>query len=184
MTPEEMFDEAFDSAFKDRRNLISFLEGIDPAHVHWRPPDGEWSLHENLEHILLTDNYYARFIEKRLAEAAESGSWDTAPENPETMSREALRRREQGRVPAPDFLIPKGEGDFREMIAKLLPNREAVHQMMLPYRGTDMSRYTHAHFRYGDLNIYDRIVYSGTHDFLHQDQMTRVLQAPGYPGSG
>ena len=82
MTPEEMFDEAFDSAFKDRRNLISFLEGIDPSHVHWRPPDGEWSLHENLEHILLTDAYYARFIEKRLTEAAESGSWDTAPENP------------------------------------------------------------------------------------------------------
>ena len=82
MTPEEMFDEAFGSAFEDRRNLISFLEGIDTSHVHWGPPDGEWSLHENLEHILLTDAYYARFIEKRLAEAVESGSWDTAPENP------------------------------------------------------------------------------------------------------
>lgn len=184
MTPEEMFDEAFASAFNDRKNLLAFLEGVDTSHVHWRPPDGEWSLHENLEHILLTDAYYARFIEKRLAEAEESGSWDTAPESPQKMSREALRRREQGRVPAPDFLIPKGEGDFGEMITRLTPNREAVHQMMLPYRGTDMSRYMHEHFRYGDLNIYDRIVYSGTHDYLHQDQMTRVLKAPGYPGSG
>lgn len=184
MTPEEMFDEAFASAFKDRKNLIAFLEGVDTSHVHWLPPDGEWSLHQNLEHILLTDAYYARFIEKRLAEAEESGSWDTAPENPQKMSREALRRREQGRVPAPDFLIPKGEGDFGEMIARLTPNREAVHQMMLPYRSTDMSRYMQEHFRYGDLNIYDRIVYSGTHDYLHQDQMTRVLKAPGYPGSG
>ncbi len=184
MAPEKMFDEAFDSAFKDRRNLIAFLEGIDTTYVHWRPPDGEWSLHENLEHILLTDAYYERFIEKRLAEAVEAGSWDTAPENPKKISREALRRREQGQVPAPDFLLPKGEGDFQEMITKLMPNREAVHRIMLPYRGIDMSRYTHEHFRYGDLNIYDRIAYSGTHDFLHQDQMTRVLKAQGDTGSG
>ena len=183
MTPEEMFDEAFESAFKDRRNLLSFLEGVDSTPMHWKPPDGEWSLHENLEHILLTDNYFARFMEKRLTAAAESGAWDTAPENPQKMSRAALRRREQGRVPAPDFLIPRGEGDFGEMTSRLIPNREAAHRMMLPYRRIDMSRCTHAHFRYGDLNVYDRIVYSGTHDYLHQDQMTRIIQAPGYPGS-
>lgn len=182
MQPEQMFDEAFQSAFADRRNLVAFLEGIDPAHVRWRPPDGEWSLHENLEHIVLTDGYFARFVENRLAEAAESGAWDTAPENPQKMSQEALRRREQGQVPAPDFLLPKGEGDFREMIAGLLPRREAVHQTLLPCRSVDMSRYVHAHFRYGDLNMYDRIVYAGTHDYLHQDQMARVIGAPGYPG--
>ena len=184
MNPAEMFDEAFRAAFEDRRNLIAFLEGIDAGHADWRPPDGEWSLRENLEHIVLTDNYFARFIEKRLAEAVESGTWDTTPENPQTMSRGALRRREQGAVPAPDFLLPSGEGEFAEMTATLMPKREALHRMMLPYRDTDMSRYVHAHFRYGDLNIYDRIVYSGTHDYLHQDQMTRVIGAPGYPGSG
>ena len=183
MSPAEMFDEAFRSAFEDRRSLVAFLEGIDPSHVDWRPPDGEWSLRENLEHIVLTDNYLARFFEKRLAEAVESGAWDTAPENPQKMSREALRRREQGVVPAPDFLLPRGEGEFGEMTATLLPKREALHRAMLPHRNTDMSRCVHAHFRYGDLNIYDRIVYSGTHDYLHQDQMTRVIRAPGYPGS-
>ncbi len=183
MRPEEMFDEAFASAFEDRRNLVSFLEGIDPAHVHWRPPDGEWSLHENLEHITLTDNYFARFVEKGIEEATAAGTWDTAPENPQKMSRAALRRREQGHVPAPDFLLPKGEGDFREMIATLIPKREAVRQVMLPYRGVDMSRLVHEHFRYGDLDMYDRIVYAGTHDYLHQDQMTRVTTAPGFPRS-
>ena len=81
MTPEAMFDEAFGSAFEDRKNLISFLEGIDPAHVNWRPPDGEWSLHENLEHILLTDNYYARSIEKSLGRRRSPGRGTRPPRN-------------------------------------------------------------------------------------------------------
>ena len=49
MTPAQMFDQAFEEAFQDRKNLIDFLKGLDAAHVAWNhltasgPSSRAWS---------------------------------------------------------------------------------------------------------------------------------------------
>jgi hypothetical protein len=108
MTPEEMFDRVFASAMQDRRDLIRFLDGVSEEQARWRPPDGEWSILEGLEHIMLTEESVRTRLLNALREAEGSGNWDTAPPNPAKMSAEALRRREQGFVPAPEELLPRG----------------------------------------------------------------------------
>ena len=55
MTPEEKFDAAAESAVRDRRELIRFLEGISDEQAAWRHMGGEWSVAEDTEHILITD---------------------------------------------------------------------------------------------------------------------------------
>ena len=50
------------------------------------------------------------------------------------MSPEALRRRDQGFVPAPAVLEPQGNRNFQEMCAALLSDRQTSLQAVHPYR--------------------------------------------------
>ena len=182
MTPAELFDRAFASAMQDRRHLRQFLAGVSETQASWRPPDGEWSIVEGLEHVMLTEEWFRLRLLKVLRDAETSGMWNTAPLHPVKMSASALRRREQGFVPAPVELEPRGSGDFNAMQQALLPAREATREALLPYRTVDLSHLVLPHPRYGDRHVYDVIEYSGIHDYLHCEQMQRVTRSPGYPG--
>ena len=182
MTPEALFDQAFASAMRDRQNLNTFLAGISLTAAQWRPPDGEWSIAEGLEHIMLTEEFFRRRLLTLLQAAEASGNWDNASANPVKMSAAALRRREQGFVPAPEELEPHGKGNFTEMRQALVADKEASRAVLLPYRSRDLSRLVFPHPRYGERHLYDVIEYSGIHDALHQEQMERVTRHAGFPG--
>jgi len=181
MTPEAQFDQAYDTAMQDRRDLVQFLHGISETQAYWQPPDGEWSIWQGLEHIMLTETYFLGNILKVLSEAETNDHWDNASENPTKMSAEALRRREQGFVPAPDRLIPKGERDVDEMRQALIPEREASLAALLPFRLRGLDRLVLSHPVYGERNLYDVVTYWGTHDYLHHEQMQRVTRQTDYP---
>lgn len=134
MTPEEQFDRAFAAAIQDRHDLARFLEGVSEEQAQWRPPEGEWSILEGLEHIMLTEDFFRTHLLTILRAAEASGTWDNAPSTPVKMSAEALRRREQGFVAAPDVLVPRGTGDFQTMRQALLPARQATHEAVWVYR--------------------------------------------------
>jgi hypothetical protein len=183
MTPEELFDRAFASAMQDRKDLLRFLDGVSEKQARWHPPDGEWSILEGLEHIMLTEAWFRARLLEVLRKAEASGNWDNAPAQPIKMSAAALRRREQGFVLAPAELEPRGDGNFNEMRRGLLAAREATRAAFLPYRSTALSRLLFPHPRYGERNLYDVIEYSGIHDYLHREQMERVTHHVGYPGN-
>jgi hypothetical protein len=181
MTPADMFDSAFASAMQDRRDLLQFLQRVSIEQALWRPPDGEWSILEGLEHVTLSEDFFCARLLQVLHDAEASSTWDNAPAHPVKMSAAALRRREQGFVPAPAELEPSGRGDFAALRQALLPARQATRAALLPYRGRDLSRLLFPHPRYGERNLYDVIEYSGIHDYLHGEQMQRVTRSPGYP---
>lgn len=181
MTPEALFDQAFASAFQDRHHLSRFLAEVSVEAASWRPPDGEWSIAEGLEHIMLTEQFFRRRLLTLLRQAEASGNWHNAPAQPVKMSAAALRRREQGFVEAPEELVPRGQGNYDDMRRALLADREASHTALLPYRSRDLSQLVFPHPRYGERHCYDVIEYSGIHDALHQEQMERVRRSPGYP---
>lgn len=183
MTPEELFDRAFASALQDRRESLRFLDSISEIQARWRPPDGEWSILEGLEHVTLTEEWMRQRLLQVSREAEASGNWDTVSPTPVKMSSAALRRREQGFVAAPQELEPRGVGNWRDLQVALLPARETTQQALSAYRGQDLSRLVLPHPRYGERNLYDVIEYSGIHDALHREQMERVTRSPGYPVS-
>lgn len=183
MTPEQRFDQAFEIIFEDRRNLIGFLERFPEEQARWKPPDGEWSILEGLEHIMLEERSFRADILGGLREAAATGVWDNAPNPAIKMSWEAMRRREQGASMAPAHLHPRGEGTWEGMRAALRRDRVATREVLLPYRSRDLNRLIiFMSKRLGQLNVYDRIVYCGIHDYLHQDQMARAERHEGFPG--
>jgi len=130
---------------------------------------------------MLTEEFFRHRLLTLLREAEASGNWNNASANPVKMSAAALRRREQGFVPAPEELVPRGHSDFRALRQALLADREASRNAVLPYRSRDLTRLVFPHPRYGERNLYDVIEYSGIHDALHQEQMERVTRCTGFP---
>ena len=89
---------------------------------------------------MLTEEFFRSHLLTILREAEASNTWDNAPANPVKMSAEALRRREQGFVAAPDVLLPRGERDFQTMRQALLAERQATREAVWGYRTRDLSR--------------------------------------------
>ncbi len=184
MTPEEKFDAAIDSAMNDRRDLVEFLKNHTDAQAGWEPPGGEWSIAQGVEHIILTDRHARKNLVETLETAQKTGTWDNAPDNPQKLTSDQLRRREQGPVLTPDHLLPVEGRLLSKMIALLMPAREETNETLLPYRERELERLNPPVTRYGDLNVYDRMHYMGIHDALHKEQMERVTQASGFPSAG
>ncbi|MFP6871746.1 MAG: DinB family protein [Nitrospinota bacterium] len=181
MSSEEMFDTVLESAMNDRRELIRFLGQFSDRQAQWEPPDGEWSIAQGIEHILLTDGYARGTLLKTLQEAEKLDRWNNAPENPQKLTSAQLRRREQGAVPSPDHLLPVKGRLLSEMVHALMPSREETAAALRPYRSRNLESLLPPSTRYGDLNIYDRMAYMGIHDALHHEQMERVTKAEGFP---
>tara|TARA_B100000029_G_scaffold117218_5_gene110337 strand:+ start:6948 stop:7508 length:561 start_codon:yes stop_codon:yes gene_type:complete len=184
MNPTEQFDKAFESAFKDRDNFITYVNTFSKEQAIWEPPDNEWSIIEGIEHTLLVDVFFRKSALEVLNEAEKTGNWITKLENKEKMSLEALRKREQGFVPSPESLLPRGRSDLQQMIRELYPSKMAIHECLISFREIDLSSLVpNPRPKYGALNIYERIYYSGIHDYLHQEQMNRVTQHKTFPNS-
>ena len=181
MTPEEKFDAAIDSAVADRRALIGFLKNFSDAQARWEPPDGEWSIAQGTDHILLTDAAARKTLVETLEEAEKTENWNNAPDNPQKLTSDQLRRREQGAVPAPDHLIPREGRPLSETLPRLMPSREETNAALDPFRPRDLEDLLAPSHSYGDLNVYDRMTYMGIHDALHMEQMERVTRADEFP---
>ena len=182
MKPYEHFDKAFESALRDRDSFITYVKDFTEEQWSWKPPDDEWSIIEGIEHTLLVDVFFRQSAIEVLTQAQKNGNWITELENKEKMTLEALRNREQGFVPSPDSLLPKGRNDLQQMIKELYPSKMAIHESLVSFRSIDLSLLIpNPRPRYGALNVYDRIYYSGIHDYLHQEQMERVTKQKYFP---
>lgn len=185
MNPETKFDKAFESAFKDRDNFINYVKTFSDEQAFWKPPNKEWSIAEGIEHTLLVDIFFRKSALEVLNEAQKTRNWKTVLKSKEKMSLKALRNREQGFVPSPESLLPKGRHDLQQMIKELYPSKMAIHESLICFREIDLSSLVpNPRPKYGALNIYERIYYSGIHDYLHQEQMIRTIQDKSFPNVG
>jgi hypothetical protein len=46
-----------------RDELLSFVEGLDAASLTWHPPEGGWSMRDNLAHLVDAEHAHRRFVQ-------------------------------------------------------------------------------------------------------------------------
>jgi uncharacterized damage-inducible protein DinB len=46
-----------------RDELLSFVQGLDEASLTWHPPDGGWSIRDNLAHLVDAEHAHRRFVQ-------------------------------------------------------------------------------------------------------------------------
>jgi hypothetical protein len=162
---------------QQRRTLLDVAFEIPGDSWQTRPDDGQWSVSEILEHLYRVDRNVAALLAKRVAKAREAGH----PEETETSS--VLGTLDQFRVSevvsklvAPEPVTPTENAD-RETVERLLAeSRAALNAAIASGDGLALGAIKHTHLRFGELDLYQWMLFVAGHEKRHTAQLREVAR--------
>lgn len=162
---------------QQRRILLDVAHSVPSDSWQARPGDGQWSVSEILEHLHRVDRSVTAVLTKRIAKAREAGH----PAETETSS--VLGTLDQFRVSevdrklvAPEPVTPTENPD-RETVERLVADsRAALNAAIASGDGLALGSIKHTHLRFGELDLYQWILFVAGHEKRHTAQLREVAR--------
>ena len=160
-----------------RRNLLEAASTVPAGSWQTRPSDEQWSVSEILEHLYRVERGVASVVTKRIAEARGAGH----PEETETGS--VLGTLDQFRVSeldrklvAPDRVRPTENHDRETIVRLLAESRSALDAAIASGDGLALGSITQMHLRFGELDLYQWLLFVAEHEKRHTAQLRDVAR--------
>ena len=161
-----------------RRILLDVASSVPADSWQTRPGDGDgWSVSEILEHLYRVERGAAAVLTKRIAKAREAGH----PE--ETESGSVLGTLEQFRVSeldrklvAPELVRPTENADRETVERWLAESRAALDAAIATGDGLALGTIRHTHLRFGELDLYQWLLFVAEHEKRHTAQLRDVAR--------
>jgi hypothetical protein len=159
---------------------------LSPEQANWKPGEGEWSIGQCFDHLILSNRGFVPIIEEVLAGPRRSRAWERVPFLPRLFGRLLIRvlrpdvgwkaKAQPGFLPSVSHIAPAIVGSFLEQQDRLLRLMEAT-------GGLDLDRVTITSpvsrlVTYSLMDAYRIIV---VHEQNHVVQARQVLESPGFP---
>lgn len=160
-----------------RADLWSAVDAI-PADAHARrPPDGGWSIAGIVEHLGRAESAMTAMLQRHIQDARASGLGTETDSDPivPTIDVDGLLDRRQPIV-AREALHPAGL-DIRQGREALERARATLREMVVACDGLALSTVRAPHGRLGELNVYQWLVFIGTHEARHTHQILEVARS-------
>lgn len=162
---------------QQRRNLLEAASGVPEGSWQTRPSDEQWSVSEILEHLHRVERGAAAVVAKRVAEARAAGH----PAETETAS--ILGTLDEFRVSqldrklvAPERVQPTQNPDRGTVERLLAESRSALEAAMAGGDGLAFGSIKHAHPRFGELDLYQWLLFVAEHEKRHTAQVRDVAR--------
>lgn len=160
-----------------RRTLLEVAAAVPSESWQTRPAEDRWSVSEIFEHLHRVERGAAAVLTKRIAKARTEGH----PAEMETSS--VLGTLEQfrvshlaGRQVAPELVAPTDNPD-RETAERLLTDsRAALLAAMQNGDGLALGDIRHTHLRFGEIDLYQWILFVAEHEKRHVAQLRDVVR--------
>ncbi|NNG46430.1 MAG: DinB family protein [Deltaproteobacteria bacterium] len=176
MLPRKL-QELWDGMEENRRFTLGMISGISDAEFV-RREEGEWSVSEILEHLVIAETGTSKLIRKMLKENA--GRLTAYPADDSVLTvRETGRSRER-MTEAPEVAHPKGSYAKEEILRLAAQVREATQETLALLAGSDPRSLEFPHPFFGSMNLYEwphRIIRE--HENQHHPQIERILRSRG-----
>jgi hypothetical protein len=160
-----------------RERLWRIIQGLTPEQLEYREAPDRWSIAENLEHIILAEQFTLGLVQKILQDAPDSAR---SPDSSDERLRNTLAESRRDKLRAPDMLKPMG----RWPLAELWPEFEATRKRTREFiaaASEDLRRRSAPHFRFGRLDGCQWLVLIGSHCDRHCAQSERLKASAGFP---
>jgi hypothetical protein len=161
---------------QQRRVLLDVASAVPADSWQTRPAEGRWSVSEILEHLYRVERSAAALLAKRIGRARESGH----PPETETSSVlgnfEALRAFDDRKLQAPELVVPTENPDRETAERWLAESRAAVYAAIEDGNGLALGEIRHTHFRFGELDLYQWILFIAEHEKRHTVQLRGVVE--------
>jgi uncharacterized damage-inducible protein DinB len=163
---------------QQRRALLDVAASVPTESWQTRPGDGDtWSVSEVLEHLHRVERGAAAVLTKRIAKAREAGHAK------ETESSSVLGTLEQFRVSdldrrlvAPELVRPTENPDRATVERWLAESRAALDAAIANGDGLALGSIRHTHMRFGELDLYQWLLFVAEHEKRHTAQLREVAR--------
>jgi len=169
------FAELTEYLAQQRRAVLAAAAAVPTEQWTERPAADRWSVSEIFEHLHRVESGTAPLIAKRIAKARDAGH----PAETETSSvlgtleRFAVSDRSRTLV-APTIAEPLENPDRATAERKLAESRAALFAAIESGDGLALGEIRHTHLRFGELNLYEWILFIGEHEKRHALQIEEV----------
>ena len=162
---------------RQRRILLEMASAVPADRWQTRPADGRWSVSEIFEHLHRVERGAAAVVAKRVAKARAEGH----PAETETSSvlgtLDGFRVSELDRkLVAPDVVAPTENPDRDTATGQLAGSRAALLAAMEHGDGLALGAIRHTHLRFGELDLYQWILFVAEHERRHEAQLRDVVR--------
>jgi DinB family protein len=160
---------------------------LSGAQVNWKPGEGEWSIGQCFDHLIVSNRPFESIFEAILARRYRRRLWERVPLLPGVFGGlliNALRPDSGRKVKARPAFYPSSSPIAPTIIASFLEQQTRLVRLMETSRSLDLETITItspvAFFITYSLMDACRIIVA--HEQNHFVQATRVMETPGLPG--
>jgi hypothetical protein len=169
--------ELWDGMEENRKVTLAMVSGISDSEFVCRN-EGEWSIAEILEHLVLAETGTSKLIRKMLKENA--GKLPPYPADDSGMGLRETGQPAARMTEAPEVAHPKGSHGKEEILRLAAQAREATRESLSMLSGVDPRSMEFPHPFFGGMNLYEwprRIIVD--HERQHHAQIERILRSLG-----
>jgi hypothetical protein len=160
-----------------RRLLLDVASGVPADRWQARLGDGQWTVSEILEHLYRVDRSVAAMLTKRIAEAREAGHPAETETSSVLGSIDALRVSEvDQKLVAPERVTPTENADRATVERLLAESRAALNAAIASGDGLALGAIKHTHLRFGELDLYQWMLFVAGHEKRHTAQLREVAR--------
>jgi DinB family protein len=178
MTPEER-QQVLDQLAASETRLLQLTDGLTPAQWNFHESPNRWSIAENIEHVILFENFIKGVIEKVMQAPAEpEKKQHSAAKDPLI---ESLPQTRQVKFNAREIVRPAGNWpDPTQLLVELRKTRVQT-QVFIAEVQPGLRDHFFAHIAFGDLDCYQWLLMLGQHASRHAIQIEEIQSHPAYP---
>jgi DinB superfamily len=154
--------------------------------VNWKPGEGEWSIGQCFDHLIISDRPYVQIFEEILAGRRRPRLWERMPLLPRFFGPLLINtlRADSGRsVKARPTFYPSSSHITPTIIATFLRQQEQLRHLMEASRQLDLDGVTITSpvTRFVTYSLMDACRIIVVHEQNHFVQATQVAESPGFP---
>jgi len=169
--------EVMDYLEKKREETLRSFAGLSQEPMRRHVEDG-WSVAEIIDHLRLTETSIAGLISKRVRDARANGigeeqSTESVLKDLDHLGIEASTAY----IEAPSIVRPRKDVDVAAAIAGLEVSRQELRAAAASASGLALREIKQKNYAFGDLDLYQWLVFLGQHEGRHTRQILRTLQA-------
>ena len=158
-----------------RTDLSQAVEGVPAARREERPGADRWSVAEVLEHLAIIERRVVKMVAGRIAAAKASG---VGPELETSSVLDSINRGgvadRSRRVTAPEMIQPQSAADAASVWSALQQSRARLREAVLAGDGLALSEVTQEHPVLGVINLYQWLIFVGSHEARHTEQIREI----------
>jgi hypothetical protein len=169
---------------KARRRLLATVENLTPAQAAFKPAPEEWSVLENIEHVVLAEISGVSKIWQAADSFREGAPVFTGQHTNRGLSiDEVVARTWKPKEVAPPIATPHIGGPLQYWISYAESCQGVLDRLGTALDGLDLEEVIFPHFLSGPLDARQRLEFLRFHLDRHRAQILRLFDRESFPGN-